>query len=155
MTLYLEDLKLAASVDESFDELIDRKQYSLGPLVVLNKLRLGLDDNEQVEFVLAGAIPSDAVEERNLQMLFHKAGFDQVEYRTAPNGRMVSARKRPLYTVPYEYGFSLKELIDEADILKGHEFAREVYYYKDFNYNYEVARQFDPNADLFAVVNSS
>ena len=155
MTLHIEELQLASRVDESFDDLIDRKQYNWGPLVGLHKLRLRTSDNEPVRVCITGKTPRNAVEERNLKMLFHKAGFEEVEFAPGGDGPAVSAVRRSPYTVPYEYGLFLKELISEDEIQRGHEFAREVFYYKDFNYDYEVARQFDPNADLFAVFNSS
>ena len=153
LTLHLDDLSLATCSNESFDDLIDRKQYRRGPLVELNKLRLSLADNEPVRVTIAGKTPANPVEERNLKMLFHKAGFDKVDYADSETVPTVSAVKRPLYTVPYDYGLVLKEFIEEKDVLRCHDFAQKVYYYKDFNYNYDVTRQFDPNADVFAVVN--
>ncbi len=155
LTLHLDDLSLAACSNESFDDLIDKKQHLRGPLVELNSLRLRVADNEPVTVGLAGKIPANPAEIRNLQMLFHKAGFDKVEYADSNTTPFVGAVKRPLYTIPYDYGLFLKEFIDEKNILRCHDFARKVYYYKDFNYDYEVTRQFDPNADVFAVVNSS
>jgi len=152
--LHLDDLQLAPRVDESFDDLIERDQYNSGPLVVLNGLRRNLPDNEPVMVRVSGAIPENSDEERNLAMLFHKAGFDKIEYLNSSGEPCVKAVKRPLYTVPYDYGLFLKEFIEEEDILRCHEFAKSVYYYKDFNYDYDVTRQFDPNADVFAVVNS-
>jgi hypothetical protein len=152
--LHLDDLCLAVRVEESFDDLIERNQYCTGPLVALNKLRVRLSDNSPVRVNLTGSIPKNSIEERNLKMLFHKAGFTEGEYSTDADVPFFKGVKRPLYTVPYDYGMYLKEIIEEEDILRCHEFARKVFYYKDFNYDYEVTRQFDPNADVFAVVNS-
>lgn len=154
LTLHLDDLSLAACSEETFDDLIDRKQYRTGPLVRLNKLRLDLTDNQPFMVGITGKKPSNPIEVRNLKMLFHKAGFDKLEYTETNATAEIHGVKRPLYTVPYDYGLVLKEFIKEEEILRCHEFARNVYYYKDFNYDFDVTRQFDPNADVFAVVNS-
>jgi hypothetical protein len=45
----------------------------------------------------------------------------------------------------------LREITDPAEVLACHEFAREVYYYKDFKYDLDVVRQFDAHADMFVV----
>jgi len=155
ITLRLENLELISSTAESFDDLIDQRRYSAGPLVALNSLRLDLAENEPVKVSIAGKAPSNSMEERNLKMLFHKAGFTKIEYTINGTGPSVYAVKRPLYIVPYGYGLFLKEFIEAKDILRCHDFAKSVYYFKDFNYDYEVSRQFDPNADVFAVVNSA
>jgi hypothetical protein len=154
LTLHLDDLSLPTHSEETFDDLIMRQQYRKGPLVELIKLRRSLADNEAVEVSIAGKTPSTQIEVRNLEMLFNKAGLAQVNYDDSDTTPLVNAVKRPLYTVPYDYGLVLKEFIEEEDVLKCHDFARKVYYYKDFNYDYDVTRQFDPNADVFAVVNS-
>ncbi len=152
--LHFDDLQLAARTDESFDDLIARNQYHSGPLVALNELRLELGDNEAVRVAVRGKTPAGVIEERNLNMLFHKAGFENIEYKKECSPPVVECVRRPVYTVPYDYGLFLKELIAPDDILRCHEFARKVYYYKDFHYDYDVTRQFDPNADVFAVVNA-
>jgi hypothetical protein len=45
----------------------------------------------------------------------------------------------------------IREVADPHEIETIHEFAREYYYYKDFNYDLDVVRQFDPNSDVLAV----
>lgn len=154
LTLHLENLSLASRSEETFDDLIAREQYRAGPLVELNKLRLALTDNQPVKVGIDGKIPSDDEEERNLKMLFHKAGFDKLEYSVTGGTAEISGIKRPLQSASFEYGLFIREFVEEKDIDRCHEFAKKVYYYKDFNYDYEVTRQFDPNADVFAVVNS-
>ena len=54
LTLQLDDLSLATRTEETFDDLIDRKQYSTGPLVELNKLRLSLVDNQPFAVSITG-----------------------------------------------------------------------------------------------------
>jgi hypothetical protein len=155
LTLHIDDLTLASRTDDSFDDLIARDQYNHGPLVKLNGLRRELSDDEPVTVEIAGKIPSNPAEERNLKMMFHKAGFQNLEYLPSAEGAKMRGVKRPLYRIKYDYGLHLQEIIGEPEILECHEFARQIYYFKDFNYDYDVSRQFDPNADVFTVKNSA
>ncbi len=68
---------------------------------------------------------------------------------------VVQARRRGEAFEEYDHGMVLREIIDPDGILACHEFARELYYYKDFKYDLEVVRQFDAHADLFAVYDRS
>ena len=150
--LRVETLELQSSADYTFDDLIERRQYAYGPLVTLNELRHRTPDNGAISVNIDGCTPTDDVERHNLERLFLKAGFVAAVYddSTAPT---VTAVKRPHYIVEHEYGMSLQEMTSEYDIIRCHQFAEKMYYFKDFYYDYDVARQFDPNADVFAVIN--
>lgn len=150
--LRVETLELQSSADETFDDLIERRQYARGPLVALNELRNQTPDNGAVSVSINGCLPTSDTERRNLERLFLKAGFVAAVY---DDGEVptVHAVKRPPYVVEHEYGMSLQEMTSDFDIIRCHQFAEKMYYYKDFFYDYDVARQFDPNADVFAVVN--
>ena len=155
LELSVRDLHVVDSVEESFDDLIARNQWALGHLVPLNALRLELEEGEETEIHVTGLDLTDQKACIGLQTLFTKAGFTHLQVVDVDTGVTISARKRPLIQKEYGNGIVLSEVIDPGEIARCHAFANEVFYYRDFNYDYEVARQFDPNADMFAVYNGN
>ena len=154
LELHVQDLTLRTAVGETFDDLINKKQYQQGPLIALNELRRKVADNEEIRVVLTSGVPRDEIEGRNLRILFNKASFVDVIIDNVGGVTVVRATKRPPFEMTYDFGLALREFTSEDDILRCHEFAEKINYFKDFNYDYEVSRQFDPNADHFGVVNS-
>ena len=147
--LDLGSLILENRVDEGFDELIAKNAYRNGPLPLLKEIRGNIGPNEQI--VLAH--PRPITDESAVHLLIESAGFEIEEIRSFDETE-ISIVPRDRASERYDYDMELVEMIDHAEILACHEFAHEVYYYRDFNYDYEVARQFDPNADMFAIVDS-
>ena len=89
------------------------------------------------------------------EMLLRVAGFTDVAAVSAGPPMVVQATRRPAVVEEYDHGIVLREVVDPAEVQACHEFAREYYYYKDFNYDFDVVRQFDLNADLYAVYDGS
>ena len=149
--LDLGPLELKAQVLESFDDLIDREWYRKGNLYELNKLRLLL--KEKGKLILGNRYegPVDSGYISRLEILLNKAGFVDLKVVRQSPSLLLEAVKRPLYSEEFEYGMHLREIIDPDETQACHEFAKEYYYYKDFNYDFDVVRQFDLNADLLVV----
>ncbi len=148
-------LELKNQVHESFDDLIDREQYKTGNLFQLNKLRLLLKANGTLKLINTynGKI-NDAYLYRQ-EMLLNKAGFVHIKITCREKPLIIEAVKRPLEEEEQDFGLKLVEVIHPEEILRCHDFAREYYYYKDFNYDLEVVKQFDLNSDLFVLYDSA
>jgi hypothetical protein len=148
-------LDIVSRTEENFDDLIERKQYKSGNLNTLNELRLRLTDGGKLILVNSYNGRTDAAYTALQEILMNKAGFINVEFEQSNNGTTATAVKRPAVAIDIGYGMTIREMIAEQEIRECHDFAEEIYYNKDFNYNYEVARQFDPNADMFCVIDES
>lgn len=141
--------------DDNFDDLIERKQYKSGNLHALNELRLQLTDGGKLILVNSFTGRTDAGYSALQEILMNKAGFINVKFEQSNNVNTATAVKRPAVSIDIGYGMTIREMISEQEIRECHDFAEEIYYNKDFNYNYDVARQFDPNADMFCVIDES
>ncbi|HVP19730.1 MAG TPA: hypothetical protein VMU36_12090 [Spirochaetia bacterium] len=150
LSLDLGDLLLLDQVTESFDDLIAREQYRYGPLFKLKECRVTLRPGGTLNLTNTHQGVLDASYLRRQEMLLRVAGFTDM---TVVGGSpfMVQAVRRPAVVEEQEYGMVVRELITAREILSSHEFAREYYFYKDYNYDYEVARQFDLHSDVYAV----
>lgn len=155
ITIDLGPLSLDYQTYDSFDDLIGRERYRSGPLAPLAAIRAGIKPGEKVELLnaFAGTIDDEYLEMQ--EMLLSKAGLLAQQVELTEDGCSIRVERRPDVRIDYEYGLALCEAVTGDLILRCHEFAQEVYYFKDFNYDYEVARQFDLNSDMFAVLNSS
>ncbi len=155
LTMDLGDLAIASKVEESFDDLIAQEQYRNGNLPPLQTCRRALRPGG----ILTLTNPHRAKElEPYLEMqrmLLSVAGLAEVTVRSSSPAIVVQATKRPPLVEEYDHGMVLREVTDPAEILACHEFARDFYYYKDFKYDLEVVRQFDANADLYAIYDHS
>ena len=153
--LDLGDLELKRQVSQSFDDLVALDWYKHGNLYELQKLRLLLRENGILRLVNTYAGKIDQTYLFHQEILLNKAGFVDLRIQSDKNPLIIEARKRPLVTEEYEYGFTLTEIVDPDEIFACHEFAKEYYYYKDFNYDLDIVRQFDLNADLMIVRDGS
>ncbi len=154
VTVDLGDLVVSARTDDSFDDLIARRQYRSGNLAALQKCRLALRDGGTLRLTNPHEGASRDGYLADQEMLLRMAGFTAVTVESrAP--LVVRATRRAPVVEEREHGMLLREIVDPAEVLSCHEFAREYYYYKDFNYDLEVVRQFDLNADMFAVFDRS
>lgn len=152
----LGELELKNQVHESFDDLIAKEQYKTGNLYQLNKLRLLLKANGNLRLINTynGKI-NDAYYLNKQEMLLNKAGFVHIKITRREKPLIIEAVKRPLEEEEQDFGLKLVEVIHPQEILRCHDFAREYYYYKDFNYDLEVVKQFDLNSDLLVVYDSA
>ncbi len=151
----LGDLEMKDQITDSFDDLIQAQRYRTGNLFDLTKARLLLKAGGQLRLVNTYPGPYDAIYLRNLDILLTKAGFTDLQTRAVDGVLLVSATRRPVITKQYRFNMTFRELIKPADIMRTHEFAKEIFYYKDNNYDIELSRQFDLNSDVFAVFDGS
>ncbi len=151
LTTDLGQLIMKNQTDETFDELLKRNPYKSGNLFHLSRLRLMLHDNGIFNLIntYKGTIDNSYL--TRMEILLNKAGFIDLEVINASDPLKIRAVKRPVETEELGYGLVLKEVIHPDEITRCHHFARDFYYYKDFNYNMEVVKQFDLNCDHFAV----
>lgn len=147
-------LPVKETLEDSFDELIERDGYALGPLPRLKQIRSELPPMREVVIENTFTGFRDDVYERRARLIIETAGFERVHRDPSGASSPYTATTRKPVTANYDYGMVLQEMLGEEEILRCHEFAREVYYYRDYNYDYSVARQFDPNADMFAVLSA-
>ncbi|MEQ9367243.1 MAG: hypothetical protein RIF32_23630 [Leptospirales bacterium] len=151
----LGDLEMKDQITDSFDDLIRQERYRTGNLYDLTKARLLLKPGGDLRLVNAYPGPFDEIYLRNLDILLTKAGFDKIQTRPVDGVLLVSAKRRPILTRQYRFNMTFRELVKPADIMRTHEFAKEIFYYKDNNYDIELSRQFDLNSDVFAVFDGS
>lgn len=151
VTLDLGDLVLLDQVNESFDDLIRQERDHTGILAPLRKARHVLREGGRL--LLHNPHPgADAPAYQALQeMLLRTAGFTDAIVNGQAGSLLVEATRRPGVVEEQEYGMVVREIISPEDLARTHEFARDYYFYKDFNYDYEVARQFDLHSHVFAV----
>jgi len=155
LALDMGDLVLLDQVTETFDDLIAREQYRSGLLASLKQARLALGEGGKLRLTNTHQGVHDASYLERLEMLLRVAGFVDVAPQGGASGNLVEAVRRPAVLEEQEYGMVVRELVTPEDIRKSNEFAREYYFYKDYNYDYEVARQFDLHSDVYAVFDKS
>ena len=134
--------------NDTFDDLIDRQAFQAEPLNSLVELRVATPANTSIEIRNTYDGQTDSPEyRRNLELLLNETGFVDVEI----TGSSISAVRRPLIVEECEHRMAIHEVVEPEDVMQTHEFAREYYYYKDFNYDFDVVKQFDNHTDIFAV----
>lgn len=141
-------LEFGAEPDGDWNDLFERDQFRHGLLYELKRVRLLMREGGQLQIRLKRPANCHENYERNFDALLVKAGFRTVSFQ----GNTLQTVKRPLIrTGPLEHRLSVCELEQPEDIEACHEFARDVFYYKDLMYDTELRRQFDPNSDYFGV----
>jgi hypothetical protein len=150
-------LDMKSRVEETFDDLIARRQFRFGPLCELRRARLLLRENAQLEILNHYSGEVDAEYFDRLDILLSAAGFTEMRLASEAGARpmRITARKRPLLRREHRYKMQLRELVLPADVAKAHQFAQGIFTYKGNNYDFEVARQFDLHSDNFAIVDSN
>ena len=148
-------LVVADETQETFADLVPRRLATTGILPRLLDCRRAL--REGGELTLAnrwhGAIDAGYVFRE--EALLNMAGFVEVETLGDEPTHTLRARRRPNVVEEWDYGMVLREVTEPDEMLACHEFAREIYYYKDFNYDLDVVNAFDLNADMYAVYDAS
>lgn len=157
LELDLGDLEIKSQITETFDDLIVAERYRTGHLYDLTKARLLLQTGGVLKIIntYAGPAKIDDIYLRNLDILLTKAGFYQIQTVPLDGVFVTTCVRRPILTRNYRFNMTFRELIKPAEIMRTHEFAKEIFYYKDNNYDIEVSRQFDLNSDVFAVYDGS
>lgn len=148
-------LELKNQILESFDDLIARKQFRFGILYELTKLRLMLCENGKLRIINKYTGPTDTDYSLKIEILLTKAGFENIAILQQNGHQVVEAIRRPYLVELYRNDLIVREIVEPADCLRCHDFAQEYFYFKDYNYNIEIARQFDLNSDMFAVFDKS
>jgi len=151
LTLDLGNLVLADQVNESFDDLIRQARDVNGNLAPLKKCRHVLREGGKLRLCNPHPGVEDPAYVELQQMLLRVAGFENAIVSDHSSPRVMEAIRRPGIVEEQQYGMVVRELISPEDLAKAHEFARVYYFYKDFNYDLEVARQFDLHTHVFAV----
>jgi len=147
LTLDLGALTIDEQTNESFDDLIARQARVPGPLLPLRNCRHVLRVGGTLRLTNPHMGASDARYRERQEILLNAAGLvDPRVVREQP--LVVEARKRPLIREEHEFGMVVREVVLPDEIAKTHEFARQYYFFKDFNYDLEVTRQFDLNTDV-------
>ena len=151
LTTDMGELIMKNQTNETFDELLKRNPYKTGNLFVLSRIRLMLHDNGILNLIntYKGTIDNSYLV--RMEILLNKAGFIHLEVKKASSPLIIRAIRRPVETEDLGYGLILKEIIRPDEILLCHQFAKDYYYYKDFNYDMDVVKQFDLNCDHYAV----
>jgi hypothetical protein len=150
-TLDLGELSLSGQVTESFDDLVHKERFRTGNLFPLKKCRHVLREGGTLRLrnTYSGAFDEEYQELQKL--LLCSAGFVDVVPTGEVSPFVVEARKRPAMVEEQEFGMVIREIMTPDELALTHEFAREYYFYKDFNYDIEVTRQFDLHTDVYAV----
>jgi hypothetical protein len=150
ISLDLGELSLSSQVSESFDDLIRQERSDTGNLFPLRKCRHVLREGGTLRLTDTHPGAGDERYQELLTVLLRAGGFTDV----TPIGNrpvVVQARKRPAMKEEQEFGMVVREIMTPEDLALTHEFAHEYYFYKDFNYDLVVTRQFDLHTDVFAV----
>lgn len=153
--LDLAALDMKNQILDSFDDLIAQKQYRSGLLYELTKLRMMLTDGGQLTLRNRYAGPRDSEYEQRADILLTKAGFDHLRFSERDGRQHIEARRRPYIVEKVKGDQTVREVVAPAESMRCHEFAKEIYYYKDYNYDIDVARQFDLNSDMFALYDNN
>lgn len=151
LTTDMGHLIMKNQTDKTFDDLLKRNPYNSGNLFHLTRLRLMLHDNGILTLINTYKETIDTSYLTRMEILLNKAGFIDLEVKNASDPLIIRAVRRPVEDEELGYGLVLKEVIHPDEIIRCHQFARDFYYYKDFNYDIEVVKQFDLNCDHFAV----
>ena len=131
----LKDLELRYQVHETFDDLIARKQHRSGLLYELLKLRLMLQESGSLRLINRYRGVIDPGYRLRVEMLLTKAGFHQFRITNRDGYQVIDAKRRPYLVEQHKHGLTLREIVNPDEIRQCHEFAQEIYYFKDYNYD--------------------
>ncbi len=155
--LDLGPLEMKRQVSEDFDDLVAQQKYRSGKLYDLTKLRLMMKVGGHLRLTNTYSGPRDEGYHKRIGLLVRKGGFSNVQIQT-PNGpdgpEIIEGVRRPPFEKKLRFNLRLIEMIKPAEIEFAHTFAKKVYYNLDYNYDVDVARQFDLHSDVLAVIDS-
>jgi len=151
VSLDLGDLALADQTSETFADLTSRRLDVVGNLPRLHECRNAIRGGGTLRLENRWQGPVDRDYLLREEMLLNMAGVVEGTVVAEAPRHVPQAKRRPDMVEEWDYGMVLREVTGPSEILRCHEFAKEYYYYKDYNYDLDVVRQFDPNADMVAV----
>jgi len=149
LTLDLGPLSLADQATETFDELIARQSRDPGNLSPLRKCRHVLRRGGALRLSNPHPGASEPGYLELQEMLLNAAGLIDVKI-SGTQPLTLEAKKRPPVREEHEFGMVVEEIVSPQGLEKSHEFARQYYFFKDYNYDLEVTRQFDLHTDVIA-----
>lgn len=155
LELDLGSLEMKSQISDSFDDLIASQAYKTGLLFPLTEARLKLQSGGTLALINNYRGEIDEIYLRNLNVLLTAAGFFKIQVEPRDGVQYITAERRPLITRQYRFNMTFRELVKPSEILRSHEFAQEIFYYRDNNYDIELSRQFDLSSDIFAVFDGS
>jgi hypothetical protein len=150
VTLDMGTLVLDDRIDDTFDDLIARGSGRGGNLLALKKCRHVLRDGGRLRLTNTHKGASEKAYLELQEMLLRAAGFTDMRLQEGSGPTVMECTKRAPVLEDEEFDMSVREIVDPEDVQKAHTFAHDYYYYKDFNYDFEVTRQFDLQTDIFA-----
>jgi hypothetical protein len=148
-------LLIKNTIEETFEDLVKKVPDHNDNLYILSRIRLMLQSGGKINIINTYRGNIDDRYLKRIEILLNKAGFIDIGVRNASRALIINAVRRPVEIEKFNYGFTLKEVIDPDEISRCHQFAKDYYYYKDFNYDLEVVKPFDLNCDHFAVYNEN
>ncbi|MCK5153108.1 MAG: hypothetical protein KAQ93_02015 [Spirochaetales bacterium] len=151
LTIDLGQLIMRNQTNESFDDLLKQLTPKNDNLFILSRLRLMLQEEGILTIINQYTGPIENSYMARMEILLNKAGFIDIEIISSSIPLTVKAKKRILERVDIGYGLVLREVIHPDEILLCHKYAKDYYFYKDFNYDLNVVKKFDLNCDHFAV----
>ncbi len=151
LTLDLGSLVMKDQTFETFDSLLSRTAHEVGNLYFLTGVRLMLEPGGIFYLINTYNESKDSGYLNRMEILLNKAGFINIEVLDPVNSAKIKAERRAVVTMPLNYNLQLREVIEPEEIKRCHIFAKEFYFYKDFNYDLDVVKPFDLNCDHFAV----
>lgn len=151
LTIDLGDLVMRDRTLETFDSLIRRPTHEVGNLYPLTQIRLMLEPGGILSLINTYDGSIDPGYKNRMEILLNKAGFINIEVPHQVKPVKIRAERRPVINIPLNYNLLLREIIEPDEIKRCHIFAKEYYFYKDFNYDLNVVKHFDLNCDHFAV----
>ena len=151
LTIDLGELIMLNTANETFDDLLKKKNTNTGNLFILSRIRLMLHENGIFTLINTynGTIDKSYLTRMNI--LLNKAGFIDIKTKNHIGSIKIKSIRRPLISKKLGYGMTFKEVLDPWEISRCHQFTKDYYYYKDFNYDLDVVKQFDLNCDHYTV----
>ncbi len=147
----LGDLSMRNQIEETFNDLLKRAPFNSGNLYYLTRIRFMLRENGILNLINTYRGTLDSGYLKRLEILLNKAGFIDLNVTNTSGSQLVKAVRRPAEVEDIGYGLTLREVLYPDEIYRCHQYAKNFYFYKDFNYDLEVVKQFDLNCDHFAV----
>ncbi|MDA3940583.1 MAG: hypothetical protein PF693_14955 [Spirochaetia bacterium] len=144
-------LLMENQIDLTFDDLLNKAPNNKDNLYILSLIRLMLHPGGILNLINTYKGTIDKSYLTRMEILLNKAGFIDIEIRKTSSVHQIRTVRRQIETEDLNYGLTLKEIILPDEISRCHQFAKDFYYYKDFNYDLDVVKPFDLNCDHFAV----
>lgn len=151
LTINLGNLTMDNQTTLTFNDLLKLPISQPDNLYILTRLRLMICPEGELTLINIFDGQIDESYLNRMKILLNKAGFIDIRIINIPFPLTITAERRPVIEENLGYKLTLKEAITPEEILACHMYAKEYYYFKDFNYDLDVVKLFDLNCDHFAV----